>query len=536
MKIYLPRTTVGIAPLILTVSAYFTLALNWAFFRNSYAVFGHEPGGLVFLVSLGSLLFAVTVLLLSLVCVRYLTKPVLVAFLLVAACGNYFMYRYNIIVDTTMLSNIRETDGVEVSDLLTPALLLQVILLGVLPAALVLSARISYPSFAREHWQRVKLACFSILLALASIEPFTAYYSSFFREHKALRYYTNPLTPVYSVSRVVGGWLASDGDHTLQIVGKDAHLPETDQDRELVILVVGEALRSDHFGLNGYSRNTTPYLEREAVFSFPRAFSCGTATAYSVPCMFSLAGRSSFDIDEAKDQENLLDVLRHAGVNVLWRDNNSDSKGVATRVAFQNFRSDANNPTCDTECRDVGMLSGLDDFIVEHPEGDVVIVLHQMGNHGPAYFKRFPEEFAVFEPYCHSNRLETCSDQEIVNAYDNAVRYTDYFLGKAIEFLKGYDDRFETALLYVSDHGESLGERGIYLHGLPYYLAPDSQRHIASALWLGNRFEADRDIVKANTSREVSHDNYFHTVLGLLEIQTAVYQPELDLLRPLGMQ
>jgi lipid A ethanolaminephosphotransferase len=174
------------------------------------------------------------------------------------------------------------------------------------------------------------------------------------------------------------------------------------------------------------------------------------------------------------------------------------------------------------------MLSGLDDYIATH-EGDITIVLHQMGNHGPAYYKRYPQEFERHTPACQSNQLESCAREEIVNAYDNAVMYSDYFLFEVIEFLKPYDGEFSTGMFYMADHGESLGEMGLYLHGLPYALAPEAQTHVASFLWLGAMDANDDKSLKARAREPLSHDNYFHTVLGMMDVETAIYDPALDI-------
>jgi lipid A ethanolaminephosphotransferase len=247
--------------------------------------------------------------------------------------------------------------------------------------------------------------------------------------------------------------------------------------------------------------------------------------------MFSIYPREECSEQKAVATENLLDVLRHAGTHVLWRDNNSDSKGVALRVPYQDFRQPGVNTVCDGECRDEGMLVGLQEYIDAQKEGDIVIVLHQMGNHGPAYYKRYPPEFERFSPVCATNQLNDCTQEEVVNAYDNAILYTDAFLAKVIALLKKNDPRFETAMIYIGDHGESLGEYGVYLHGLPYAMAPDNQKHVASIFWFGDNFRINKQAIRAKAPERLSHDNLFHSVLGLLEIETAVYNPKLDITR-----
>ena len=258
--------------------------------------------------------------------------------------------------------------------------------------------------------------------------------------------------------------------------------------------------------------------------------SCGTSTAVSTPCMFSIFGRERYGDHKTHTTENLLDVLQHAGTHVLWRDNNSDSKGVALNVRYENFKTAKNNPMCDVECRDEGMLSGLQEYITAQKSGDLLIVLHQMGNHGPAYYKRYPASFERFKPVCKTSELENCTREQISNTYDNAILYTDYFLSKVIGLLKNNSAGFETALVYMSDHGESLGENGLYLHGLPYFVAPDTQKHIGAVMWFGDGFKIDKKALRAKSAKAYSHDHLFHTILGLMEVDTMVYDKTKDII------
>jgi lipid A ethanolaminephosphotransferase len=532
VQLSLPRLRtfrIGISQLILLASFCATALYNLAFFRNTMQVYSIADGDLPFLISLTVFLFALTVLLFSVLCYRYLTKPVLVLVVMGAALSNYFMNSFNVVIDTTMITNVLQTESAEVADLLNPALIGEVLLLGVLPALAIVRLRIECSSLRTELGNRLKLLALALILLVASIAPFTASYTSFFREHKILRYYINPATFLYSAGKSFDHAFAHADSTVRKMLGLDARIPLADTDRELIVLVVGEAARADRFSLNGYERQTNPLLEQENVISFGNVTSCGTATAYSVPCMFSGMERKYFNLDTARTSENLLDILQHAGVQVLWRDNNSDSKGLTRAVPFENFKTPDTNPVCDEECRDIGMLDGLDEFIASRPAGDIVIVLHQMGNHGPAYYRRYPQAFEKFTPACHSDELNRCTDAEISNAYDNAILYTDYFLAQVVQFLKGYDSSFETAMYYMSDHGESLGENGIYLHGLPWQLAPAAQKHVASIIWFGASYAANREAIKASAQKPLSHDNYFHTVLGLMEIETSLRNRELDL-------
>jgi len=523
MRMNISPTRLHLYSSLLFVSLY-----NTAFFRHVLAVYPIIPANIGFLISLTVGLAALLMLLLTLVGWRYSTKPTLILLFVLSSLTAYFMNNYDVVIDHTMIGNIVQTHVGEVLDLLSLKLLGYVLLLGVIPTVLVGKVAIEPTSWEKEILVKAKIVSCCVLIILGSVLLFSKFYASFFREHKPLRYYANPAYALYSLGKYLNKTLTV-AKTSLQHLGEDAHIPATDTDRDLVILVVGEAVRADRFSLNGYSRKTNPLLQQEDVVSFANMYSSGTSTAYSVPCMFSIYPRDQFDEQKAEHTENLLDVLHHAGVRILWRDNNSDSKGVAVRVPYQDYKQPGINPVCDVECRDEGMLVGLQEYIDAQQQGDILIVLHQMGNHGPAYFKRYPAAFERFTPVCATNQLNACTNEEIGNGYDNAILYTDSFLAQVIGLLKKNSPRFETAMVYLSDHGESLGEYGIYLHGLPYPMAPDNQKHVASVMWFGDRFPVDRQALRQKSGQRFSHDNLFHTILGLFEIETSVYNQQLDM-------
>ena len=526
MMKYNPNTS----QVIVGAAIFLVLFANFAFFRNVLETFSGLPWVYAHTLSLAIVQFCILLILLSLICFRRTIKPVLVFLFILSAFTAYFMDTYNVIIDRDMIVNALATNAAESGDLLTPRLLTYLLLLGILPSAFLVRLVIRPPTTAAALRARAMLAGGALLVALALILFSSGFYASFIHEHKVLRYYTNPTTPVHAAYRFARMHSAS-ALTALQAIGEDARIAPADIERELVILVVGETARADRFALNGYTRDTNPQLAGEDVVSFRHMSACGTSTAISVPCMFAIYGRDDFSKEKADSTENLLDVLKHAGITMLWRDNNSSSKGVADRIPTEDFRSPQTNPICDLECRDEGMLVGLQDFIDRQTSGDILIVLHQMGSHGPAYFKRYPSEFHVFAPTCETSQLDSCGQAEIGNSYDNTILYTDHFLAKVIALLRNNDERFETAMLYASDHGESLGESGVYLHGLPYFVAPDAQTHVPAILWFGKNFDG-ANIPAMRQLRDIhfSHDHIFHTVLGMFEIDASIYDPEKDLL------
>ena len=507
--------------LILLSAVFLSLSGNWRFMSAAAEAFPPGQGNILFLMSIPVVHASVLVLLLVMFSNRFLLRPVLTLLFLLAAGAAYFSDRFGAVIDDTMILNVLQTDPAEARDLVTLEWLVRMVLLALVPIALLWRAKIDKVPLRRAWRSRLLLGGGALATAVLTILVFGSSYASFFREFKPVRYYANPTYPLYSLGRFISGEQGVGTPVDVRNIDERAHLPAHDGDRELMILVIGETARADHFSLNGYERDTNPVLSSiPGVYSYASVTACGTSTAVSVPCIFSQIQHDDFDVADASGQENALDVLQRVGVSVLWRDNNSSSKGVATRVEYQDFRSAQLNPVCDEECRDVGMLAGLQEY-VDAQDGDVLVVLHQMGNHGPAYFRRYPEAFEFFSPVCKTVKLSECTEEEVVNAYDNAIRYTDWFLGEVINFLRKNESRYETMMLYVSDHGESLGEYGVYLHGAPYAFAPEAQVSVPLVVWQGAHNDIDEESLALKQYRPTSHDSIYPTLLDFFEVQDA---------------
>ena len=478
-------------------------------------------------------------LLLALLAWRFTLKPALTLFLLAAAFGAYFMHTYGVVIDRSMMVNTLSTDSREVRDLLSWRMALVVGVLGLLPAVAVWRARLAWPGWPRQLLRNLGLALLSLALAVGALMLVFQDFASVMRNHTQLRYLINPLNSFYALATLV--WEPGKRERgPVQPLGEDARLPALPPGAKppLVVLVLGETARADHFALNGYPRPTTPELEKLGVASLRNVWSCGTNTAASVPCMFSPLSRGDFE-NRKTDTEGLADVLQRAGYAVLWIDNQAGGcKGVCQRVPTVRYHELSAPGLCsDGECFDEVMLYGLqariDQLPAERRARGVVVFMHQMGSHGPAYYKRTPPQFKRFMPECASNALQQCGRQEVVNAFDNTILYTDHFLASVIGWLQQHEDHWAPAMSYASDHGESLGENGLYLHGLPYGIAPDEQKRPAWITWLSPGFQAETGIttacVQAKQDEEFSHDNYFHSMLGLLGVQTRVHEVPLDI-------
>ncbi|WP_198331684.1 phosphoethanolamine transferase [Psychrobacter aquimaris] len=523
---------VNLSYLIIIVALYLVATANIGFFEQVLNVYPFSKN-VGFILSITGLLFGLMWLVLQLLCYRPIAKPVLIALLITAAICGYFTDAYGTIFDTNMLINSMETDQAEAMGLFAPSMVIRLLILGVLPAFIISKIRLKRFTWQRNILQKTATLILSIALIAACLLPFGDQYASFFRQHKQVRSYANPITPIYSMIKLGENYIDElRRPDTLTLHATDAkrvasaNSVNNSAKPKLMVFVVGETARADHFGLNGYTRNTTPLLSKQSdLYSFKDAVSCGTSTAYSVPCMFSYANRENYDIDTAKYNENVLDTLSKQGVNVIWRDNNSSSKGVADRVTFEDYKTADTNPNCDVECRDIGMLDGFDKLVKsgslekEAPK-DTLILLHQMGNHGPAYYQRYTKEFEEFKPVCMTNELSKCDTQSVINGYDNAILYTDYFLNNVIDTLKSYEQDYDVVMVYMSDHGESLGENNIYLHGLPYKFAPDTQKHVPAVIWSPDSNNIDADSLSSMSSQPVSHDFITPTLLSFFGITT----------------
>ncbi len=489
-----------------------------------------------FYMSFAIFLTALFSLLLTLVSARYLLKPALTLLLLCSASATYFMNSYGIAIDTVMMQNVFETDTAEAAGLFSVRMLVYLLLLGVLPAVLVWRVPVLYAPFWRGLRDRLVMLVACLVTVLVVVGPFYSTYASIFREEDKLTHFINPTNYIYALGKYAKRSLAAREDLTLQPIGQDSKTGPRLAARpkpSLVIVVVGETARADHFSLNGYGRPTNPKLQQQDILNYTDVHSCGTATAVSVPCMFSRFDRDEYSDKKGKTHENVLDMLQRAGVSLFWRNNNSgDCKGTCVRIPHDDVSNRQSGPFCnETRCLDEVMLEDLQakvDAMGDH----AMIVLHSDGSHGPEYFDRYPASFERFTPVCRTNQLGSCSNEELVNVYDNTILYTDHFLNEVIEFLKRNNQR-DTAMIYISDHGESLGENGLYLHAAPYAIAPESQTHVPMLAWFSagafQHWGIDRDCLHKTQEEPLTHDNIFHTLLGLFDVQSSEYKSELDM-------
>ncbi|MBB5204829.1 lipid A ethanolaminephosphotransferase [Inhella inkyongensis] len=468
------------------------------------------------------------------------SRPLLLALSAVAALGSYFTQSLGVVLDPAMMRNLMRTDWREARELVGPGLLGHVAVL-LLPVVLVLVQ--VRPVRSRTGWagmrRRLGWWLTALLGALVLLWVLFQPLSGLMRMNKGLRYQMLPVAPLWSLPRSV--WQdMKEAQAPRQPIGLDAKAGPTwaaAQRPRVLVWVVGETVRAANWGAytlpEGGVRDTAPLTGIEPQWlRFPRMTTCGTDTETSLPCMFAPTGRRAYDEAQIRGQESLLHVLQRAGVQTEWWDAQSGCKGVCAELPQR--RLDCGE-LCDRELF-AGLAPKLQAIRQSGP-GTHLLVLHMLGNHGPSYYRRYGSEHARFQPACQSDDLGRCSQAEIRNAYDNALLATDALLADALKQLRALQGEMDVALLFTPDHGESLGEKGLFLHGMPFSFAPREQTEVPMLFWLSEGWRATRGWSADCLSRlpkgsAPQHDHLFHTALNLLDVRTALYEPTWDLLQP----
>jgi lipid A ethanolaminephosphotransferase len=493
-----------------------------------------DPSAWGFGAALAVAIVALHVLLLALVANRWTVKPLLTVLFIATAFATHYMQQFGVYLDPSMLRNVIRTDVREAGELFTWSLVPHLLFHAALPIVLLWRVRIHNRAWHHAALVRLGVLLLSAAVLVGTILAIFQPFSSLMRNQKELRYLITPANYSWSLAKV----LADDAKGAAkprQAIGLDAAKGPGWAQRTrptVLVLVVGETARAANWGLSGYARQTTPQLAERSVINFAKVTSCGTNTETSLPCMFAPVGRCDYDEARIRGSEGLLHVLARAGVAVHWRDNQSGCKGVCDGLPNELVvNTDPPAGLCDKgRCLDEGLLLGLEQRL-KAAQGPQVLVLHMLGNHGPSYFRRHPPAFAKFQPACEKDDLRQCSREQIVNAYDNALLYTDEVLARLIDRLKA--SGVDTAMLYVSDHGESLGENNLFLHGIPYAIAPKEQTEVPMVLWMSEGFRAasgvDEACLRQRATQPAAHDHLFHTVLGLMDVRTSLYEGAWDL-------
>ncbi|HHI5410249.1 TPA: phosphoethanolamine transferase [Vibrio metoecus] len=525
--------------LVLILAVYFALPLNLPVYEKLAQIFTESAQihwGFVISIPL-FFLFALNFIF-QIFSWPYLFKPFFALLLIISSVLSFVGFQYGTIVDRDMLVNVLETNSSEASSYLTVYSVLWFVFLGVLPVLWLLFTPIRKETGVWRFLGKKGLSMLVSLLAVALIAAlYYQNYSSVGRNNSYLKRMIIPTHFIYSSVGLVKQRYFTE-PMVYKMIGTDAQQKTTATDSSvhkptLVFFVLGETARVQNYQYFGYPRDTNAYTQPFQPIFFKDVASCGTATAISVPCMFSNMTRDNFDRNRADNQDNVLDILQRAGISLLWKENDGGDKGVAKNIPLKELARDKREGFCDGDtCYDIAMLENLDQEIADQ-NGNRMIFMHIIGSHGPTYFHRYPKEMAVYQPDCPRADIENCSVEQIVNTYDNTIRYTDYVLAQLMSKLESLQKDYNTALIYVSDHGESLGENGMFLHGMPYNLAPDYQTQVPLLVWMSQGFSQskgiDMDCLRSKTHLPYSHGNLFHSLLGVMDVSTEAYETSLDL-------
>ncbi|WP_052284726.1 phosphoethanolamine transferase EptA [Kluyvera genomosp. 1] len=531
------RPTVSRLTYIILFALYIALPLNIDFYRQAFTLLPVDGlHNLLVFVSMPVVAFSVMAILLTLASIIRLEKLVASLFILLSASAQYFMMSFGVIIDRSMVTNIFDTTPAESYALLSGQMIAVLVFSALLFIALAWWIKIK-PAVSLWRGTLMRIGTFVVSAALILLVAALFYkdYASLFRNNKELVKSLNPSNSIVAVN----SWYFHHEMDNLPLVkiGEDAKqktVMKNGPRKNLTILVLGETSRAADFSLGGYDRETNPLLAKDNVVYFPKTASCGTATAVSVPCMFSNMSRDAYNESLAHHQEGLLDIIQRAGIQVLWNDNDGGCKGACDRVPHQDMTALNLPGQCiNGECYDDVLFHDLEKTI-DNMSGDGVIVLHTIGSHGPTYYNRYPPQFRRYTPTCDTSEIQSCTQEQLKNSYDNTILYVDYIVDKAIKLLQSKQDKFTTSLVYLSDHGESLGENGVYLHGLPYSIAPETQKHVPMLLWLSEdyqkRYGVNYDCLhKQAKENNYSQDNLFSTMLGLTGVETKEYRAADDI-------
>lgn len=528
-----PRLRLSTDGLLALFCLYWSMTSNRAVLAAAHHAWPGQAGGLLLLVLLVALLHY---LLLAPLVHRRWAKPAILVLSLVAAVGSHFIQAFGTAFDPNMLRNAMRTDWPEARELLSANLLIHTLVL-LLPAWWFILQVELRPTGGR--WRAGLLGVARWLLAAVAAAGLLAYayqpLSGLMRERRELRYQLLPAAPLWSLPRSLMAPRTLAGNR--EPIGLDAKAGPSwsgSAKPRLLVLVVGETVRAANWGArpmeDGSVRDTTPLLRQQSgLLSWPSVSTCGSDTETSLPCMFAPVGRRDYDEPRIRRQESLLHVLARAGVQVQWLDNQSGCKGVCDKLPEEILACEGGR------CLDGALFDRVQAVLRDaRPGSTQLLVLHMLGNHGPAYHRRVPEQFTPYEPMCREDGLGRCDRAAIVNAYDNALRYTDSLLATLWQRLQAASENVDTALIFLPDHGESLGERGLYLHGLPYAIAPKEQTEVPMLMGISPSWAAARgwrsDCLAKLPEQAASHEHLFHTVLDFLDVRTGLLDPRWNLL------
>lgn len=509
--------------LVAAVCVYHLLVFQWPLIAYALQV-GSSPLQLLSLQLMQLCLLAALLLLIATVSVR-LMKLFAIVIILTNAAVIYFVRSYQIEIDLTMITNILATNTGQAADLWHWTLGAYLLVLGGIPVYVIIRARVRSPKHVFRFMTSfvVFFGFIGWMFATASTWPWY--------DNHATRMGARILPWSYIVN--TGRFYNKQAKaNRVQVLLPDASfLADPGGEKEIIVLVLGEAARAANFGILGYERDTNPFTAQTDLFALPIGQSCATFTIGAMSCILTHEGREAAT---RTTFEPLPSYMTRHGVHTIWHSNSGGTPPFnADRIMRGRDIADAcEGNDCPARRLDGALFYKLDELLMDTDAARIFVVLHQTGSHGPRYFEKYPPELEAFSPVCATVQVRTCTEQELVNAYDNTIYYTDFLLADLIGQLESIPNA-NTAMMYVSDHGQSLGENGLYLHGTPLVLSPSVQREVPFLVWMSEGFMQSRGLENADVMQAETfpHDFPFHSVMGAFGMRSDIYKPEFDIFR-----
>ena len=428
---------------------------------------------------------------------RFTTKPLAIAFIILSATATYFIEKYNVAIDRSMVVNALHTDITEVRALLSVYMLPHLILLIILPLFILSRIQIVFQPCKRHLLQFFLV--FTMAVGIAGGTLYVQHNSLIRAVNTSKQHVFHTLVPVNVIAAITGAI-----NHRIKPYFEKQKKPipitgeMTLQQDLLVVLAIGEGARQKNFNLYGYTgNNTNPRLSRYGDLQALNGIATRASTIYALPKILEKNDVKLTAITSA------LGVQTSCLVNFTMYDN-----------CYPVDEIEVNNCGHGGKCYDEDVVTLLDEVIEQYQSGYRFAILHLGGgSHGPIYQTRYPKTFQVFNPQCfEANVMNHCTEEELYNAYDNSILYLDYVLDKILLSLEQSNKPY--ILIYLSDHGESLMEEGRIFHGLPPGLQlPDEQAQIPLLI--------HSSIPITIVPREQYHQqDVFDTVLSLFSIKT----------------
>ena len=487
------------------------LLYNMPFFQYVANHSNETVGGRLFLLaSLVIIMLALNFMMTYLVMflLRKVGRVLLAILSVINATAVYFIYTYSVMIDATSIENVFNTRYAEASGFFSWQLWLSMIGFGALPALYCLLQPVTYGKV-----RRLGVSCGCALLMVLAVASLNVGQTLWITQHDTeLGGLLQPWSYLVNTCRV------ASFNHDAQV--EEIKLPDgsiTDEEKAVVVLVIGESARKANFQLYGYQRPTNPLLSKQEKLKVYHATSCATYTT---------AGTKA--ILEPKISDDLYELLPNyafrTGVDVVWRTSNWGEPPIHIDEYLTDDELGKQFPGEDVS-HDAILLKGLRERIEASRKHKVLIVLHTSTSHGPKYADKYPQQFEVFKPVARNVEEGEKNVSMLANAYDNSIVYTDYLLDSLITTLRDMND-WRSAMIFISDHGESLGENKVFMHGLPMKLAPKEQYEIPFLVWTSDDFRSYKSDDKLPAVLEQHY--IFHSVLNLLSIQSPAYSQDFD--------